>query len=126
MQTPKENPNGVNILPGIPDDPDRVTISNRALKKEQCVNDICVKKVVVTCYPDRGSITYKITNKGKEKVSGYLKLEFENFTGYLVYNDLKPGKTTDGYVGYSGYDLRNVKEYKLKKLSNSDYSAFVN
>ena len=125
--TPKanKNPDAVSIIPGVPDDPNRITVTNKNMKKEQCVNDICIKDVVVTCYPDRGSIKYKITNKGKSEVSGYLKMVFDNYTGYIVYNNLGGGKTEDGYIGYSGYDLRKIKEYQLRKLSNSEYSVIV-
>ena len=122
-----EDPNfqGVTILPGIPNDPDRVTVTNWKMKKEQCVNDICVKSVKITCYEDRGNITYKITNKSKDKKSGYLKLVFDNYTATIVYEELEPNKTTDGLTGYSGYDLRKVKEYKLQELKTTDYSALV-
>lgn len=122
-----EDPNfeGVTILPGIPNDPNRSTISNWKLKKEQCIDDICVKNVKITCYDDRGNITYVVTNKGKEKASGYLKLVFENYSAIIVYKDIEPGKSSDGFTGYSGYDLRKVNNYKLEKLKNNDYAIIA-
>ena len=121
----KDNFEGIYILPGIPEDKDRVKVSNHTLNKEQCVEDICVRNVVINCYSDKGGIEYQITNKGKEKKTGYLKMEFDNFTATIVYQDLEKGKYVDGYSGYSGYDLRKVKSYRLKKLSDSDYQSIV-
>ena len=59
----EEDPSKITILPGILDDPDRVTVSSWKLNKEQCVNNICVRNVQIVCYDDRGNINYKITNR---------------------------------------------------------------
>ena len=115
----------IKILSGVYNDPDCVTITNQSLKKEQCINDLCVRNVVLNSYPNKGSITYKITNKSNKELSGYLKLVFDSYTAYIVYDKLGAGKTEDGYVGYSGFDLRNEKEYKLQKLTDSEYSAII-
>ena len=122
----EDYPERVYILTDVPDDPNRVVVSNKNLNKEQCVGNICIRNLKITCYEDRGNITYTIRNRGGKKASGYLKLVFDNYTGYVIYDNLKSGKSVEGMTGYSGYDLRKIKTYKLEGLTDSDYYVFVN
>jgi hypothetical protein len=102
------------------------TVTNSNLSKEQCVGKICISKLEINAYPNKGYITYIIKNKNKKKETGGLKIIFnDGFTLYTTY-DLDAGESTDGYMNYSSHDLNSIESYKLEKMTDRDYSVFIN
>lgn len=108
---------GVYIVPGEYTDPNLVKVTNRNLKKEQCVDNICVSNIVINCDESYGKIDYVIKNKNKSKKSGYLKITIGDYSSYIIYNELGAGKSKNEYIFYNGYDLRKAKNYSIKKLT---------
>ena len=107
-------------------DPNEKTVTNKNLKKEQCVNKICVKNVNITINGNMSQITYKITNKGDEPSSGYLKMVFNGDDKQFLIYDLQAGETKDGQIGVHGRDLTKYKKYELQELLDTDYAVFAN
>lgn len=98
-----------------------------SLSKEHCINDICIKKVIIYYIGDEGRIEYEITNKSKKKVSGALKLEFDNDkTTYIIYNKLKKKETVKGTISFTGTDLSNVYNYKLYEVEKDELKKLLN
>ena len=106
--------------------PDEKTVTNKNLKKEQCVNNICVKNVIITINGNISQITYKITNKGDEPSFGYLKMVFNGDDKQFLIYDLQAGETKDGQIGVHGRDLSKYKKYELQELLDTDYAVFAN
>ena len=102
------------------------TVTNSSLTKEQCVDKICVSKLEVNAFPNKGYVIYTIKNKGKKKTTGGLKMIFnDDYVLYATY-DLKAGESTDGYMNYSDHDLTNIESYTLEKMTDRDYAVFIN
>ncbi|MBQ3308122.1 MAG: hypothetical protein IJG68_08045 [Bacilli bacterium] len=102
------------------------TITNSSLNKEQCVGKVCVSKLEVNAYPNKGYITYVIKNKGTKEADGGIKMIFnDDYVMYATYH-LKAGESDEGYMNYSDHDLNEIKSYKLEKMTDRDFAVFVN
>ncbi len=98
-----------------------------SLKSEHCIKDICIKNVVIYYIKEEGRIDYEIINKGKKKVTGALKLVFDNNKStYVVYNKLKKDETRKGSISFSELDLSNVDDYSLKNVKESELKKLFN
>ena len=103
-----------------------VKISDKLLK-EQCLNDICVKRVMIYYIGKDGRVEYQVTNKGKKKASGALKLVFDtNDSVYVVYNKLKKGETIKGVVTFTNSNFSNVNDYKLVEVKKDELKKLLN
>lgn len=97
------------------------------LKKEHCVEDICISNMKIFYRKNQGRIEYEITNKSKKKVTGAIKLKFDNDNvTYIVFSKLKKGETRNGIISYNDADYSNVYNYSLKKLNDKEFKKLLN
>ena len=76
---------------------------------------------------NQGRIEYEITNKSKKKVTGAIKLKFDNDNvTYIVFSKLKKGETRNGIISYNDADYSNVYNYSLKKLNDKEFKKLLN
>lgn len=97
------------------------------LKKEHCVEDICISNMKIFYRKNQGRIEYEITNKSKKKVTGAIKLKFDNDNvTYILFSKLKKGETRNGTISYNDADYSNVYNYSLKKLNDKEFKKLLN
>ena len=116
---------GAYILPGEVKNTDMKKVSNRGLKKEKCIDDICISNVYIECSKDGGYVHFSVTNKGKETKSGYLKLIIGDLDSVIIYSKVEPGKTKKSSTQYSDKDLGKAKDYSIQEFTTDDYKRIV-
>ena len=73
-----------------------------------------------------GRIEYQVTNKGKKKVSGALRLEFDTKDSvYVIYDKLKKGETKKGVIAFTDSNFSNVNEYKLVEVNKRELKKIL-
>lgn len=96
--------------------------------KSNCVNNICVTSVDVSCYSDRGVINFTVVNNNSSAVtSGYLKLYVGDYSAIIWYDELTGKGTYNGFHAYEGYDLINTdsKNYYVSELNDADRTSIT-
>lgn len=116
---------GVYIVPGEYKDPDIIKVTNKNLKAEKCIDDICISNVYIECTKNQGTIYFTAKNNGSETKSGYLRLYIDDFNTIIIYSKVKPGKTKEGFSGYLNHDLRKASSFKIEKLTYEEYTQLV-
>lgn len=96
-------------------------VKSDELSREHCLDDICVKDVVVYNNND-GRIEYVIVNNGSKETSGILKMNFGDISAYVAYSALQPGQSVKSLTVFHMQDYSNVKDYKLEKLTDDELS----
>ena len=91
------------------------TISNANLKKEQCIDNICVSNVAIYSTKNEVRVECTITNKGKKRKSGRLQLNFGNKKLTVSYMNLSVGDETKAFANFYDMNLQVVTEYTLEK-----------
>ncbi len=104
---------------------DSVFLSGKRLSKEKCFDDICVSDIKIICNEKSGEIDYVLKNNGENKKSIYLKIVIGKYSGYIIKENVDSKVKTEGHIGYSGYDLRKTKSYKLKPMTDDEIKAIV-
>ena len=104
---------------------DYVKVTNNGLKKEQCINDICISNVYIICTKIGGTIHFTVKNNSKKTKSGYLKINFDDYNTFIVYSKVEPGKTKNGFTTYHNHDLTKTNDYSISELTNDDLSRIV-
>lgn len=100
--------------------------STETLKKEHCKDDLCIKNIIIYYIKDEGRIEYEITNKGKRKATGALKLKFDNGNKiFIVYNKLKKNEIKKGVISFSKNDFSNVYDYTLSFASKKELDKLL-
>ena len=101
--------------------------SLESLKKKHCLDDVCIKNIMIYYRKNSGRIEYEIVNNGKRKVSGAFKLKFDNGNStYIVYTKLKKGESRKGVISFSNNDYSNVYDYTLNKLKDKELKKLLN
>lgn len=118
--------NGVYIVPGISEDSTRQNITNSSMNGENCVGNICISQLKITCYSDHGIISYKLKNKGSNVESGYLKLTLDSgYETMVAYKDLAAGGSITGYHGYDGFENVSSTTYYIISEADDVSSKFI-
>lgn len=104
---------------------DSVFLSGKRLSKEKCFDDICVSDIKITCNEKSGEIEYVLKNNNKSKKAIYLKIVIGKYRGYIIKENVDSSVKINGYIGYSGYDLRKTKSYKLQPMTDDEIKAIV-
>lgn len=115
----------ITVSDELSDDPDRIKISGKKMKKEQCYDNICISDVEILCYENIGTISYIIWNTETVAKDVYLKIKIGDFNGHILVDKLEPGDKYRGHIGYDGYDLRKTKSYKLQPMTDDEIKAIV-
>lgn len=96
-------------------------ITSDTLSSEHCNGDICVSDLVIHNNGNGlGRAEYKITNKGSEEASGYLKINFGEKGFVVFYQHLAPSKSTNNMSQFNGLDFNDVSDYSLDELSKEE------
>ena len=106
-------------------DPNILIRTSDAIKKEHCLDNICLSDVVIKyTRENEGYVQSTVTNKSKSKQSGYVKMDFGDDLILLVSYNLKPNESDTSYSIYNSLDLNNVVDYKLIKVSESEEKKY--
>jgi len=99
----------------------KVTTSEK-LKKEHCLDKICINDL--TIYQDDGKydIVFKIKNTGSLKKSGYLKVVFGNRPLTVKYTNLKGKSSTNYTIQLGKYGLGEVDDFEVRELTDKELS----
>ncbi len=105
--------------------PNTTIYKNDKLLEKHCLNSICIDDVIFYYNDDMGRIEYTITNNSNKVKSGYLKMVFNDLEITIVYKDLEPKKTINSKYQYSGIEIKDKSDYKLRKLTKEELSKFI-
>lgn len=105
--------------------PGSTTYKNDLLSSKHCLNNICISDATFYYNDEVGKVEYTITNTSKKKVSGYLKMVFNEQSLLIVYNDLKPNKTIKSESQYVGIEIKDKSDYKLEELTKEELSKII-
>ena len=105
--------------------PNTSTYKNDKLSSKHCLNNICINNVIFYYNDNMGRIEYTITNTSNKVQSGYLKMVFGDRELTIVYKDLEPKKTINSRYQYSGIEISDKSDYKLRKLTKEEMSKFI-
>ena len=114
--------NSYNFSDDVVELPDTVTYNNEKLTSRHCLNSICVEEVTFYYSNDTGRVEYTITNTSNKTKSGYLKMVFKNEFLIIAYKDLVPKRTIKSRTQYTGKEIKDKSDYKLKKLTKEEIS----
>jgi len=92
-------------------------IKNQQLTDGHCLDDICVKDLVVYDLNGEGRIEYTISNNGSSEASDFLKLNFGNSYIYIHYSALQPGRSVKSRTIYRSGDFTNINDFTIEKLT---------
>lgn len=114
--------NSYNFSNDVVELPDTVTYENDKLSSKHCLNSICIEDVTFYYSGDTGRVEYTITNTSNKTVSGYLKMVFKDESLIVAYKDLVPKRTIKSRTQYTGKEINDKSNYKLKKLTKEEIS----
>lgn len=122
-----------------------VEFSTSGSNQDKCLDGICVDSVSLSCYDNRGVITYHVTNSTGEGKGEFLKLILGNneyiatiYYTFTANSSITPGindetgeeiaisgydtnKEYYGYATYEDFDLTNIgKSYRIEALDEDD------
>ena len=99
--------------------------SNDNLKKDHCIDDICITEATFYYLGDEGRIDYVITNKSSSKKSGSYKMVFGDDYLIIYFTDLEPNKSFKTTSQYVGKTISNMDDYTLEYLSEEEKSKII-
>ena len=123
----KSNKNGyANIIESeVVEFPGTKVISNDNLKKEHCLNDICVSDVNIYKVDNKGRLECKVENKSEQTRSGYLKLKFQETSFTIAYRDLKPGIFEKSIAQFTNKKITDTTDYVLEELTKEEEKSII-
>ena len=105
--------------------PGSETIKSDKLTQEHCLDNICVKDVVIYQAENEGRIEYTIVNKGSSEASDILKLNFGDTFTYITFTILQPGRSVSSRTIFRDGDYTNVDDYTLEYLTAEEKEKIV-
>lgn len=93
-------------------DPNLVEINTEQLKKEHCLDGVCVSDLRLKSSKYYGVIYYKVKVKKTYK-DKYAAINFGEFKAYINLGEIEKGKEVKRQYRYRNYDLREYKDYTL-------------
>lgn len=94
-------------------------ITNRKLKAEKCIDNICVSNLHIYYVNKTGTVEFTLENKKDVKASGYYKLVFDDEELIIIYRFDGKGKY-NSKTSFNSRDLSKAKDYKFEKLTKED------
>ena len=99
--------------------------SNDDLKKDHCIDDICISEATFYYLGNEGRVDYVITNKSSSKQSGSYKMVFGDDYLVVYFTDLEPGKPVKTTSQYVGKTIPNMENYTLEYLTEEEKSKII-
>ena len=99
--------------------------SNDDLKKDHCIDDICISEATFYYLGNEGRVDYVITNKSSSKQSGSYKMVFGDDYLVVYFTDLEPGKPVKTTSQYVGKTIPNMENYTLEYLRKKKKSKII-
>lgn len=107
-------------------EPDFGDVSSDTLSQNHCDDNICFSIIKIVCNESKGTIYYKISNVGNElKKSGYYKINFNNDTIYLSYNNLNVNESNTSTNTYYDVDLTKITDFNFTLISDKEGKKHV-
>lgn len=105
--------------------PDTIVTKNDKLTKGHCLDDICVKDVVIYDANGEGRIEYTIVNNGSEKATDILKLNFGDSFTYVAFTDLSSNNSVRSKTIYKVGNYKNIEDFKIERLTEEELGKIV-
>ncbi len=99
---------------------DAEIITNDKLKSNHCIDNICISNLIIYQAKSYCNIEMNITNKGKFKASGYLKLVFKDQEMTVKYNNLESKATRNYTIHLNENKLNDMSDFKVRKLTKDE------
>ncbi len=99
-------------------------ITNRKLKAEKCIDDICISDLHIFYVEENGTVEFMLENKKDVKTSGYYKIILGK-EELIVYYDFDGKEKYKSEAGYDGIDLSKATDYKFVKITKEDEKRIV-
>ncbi len=99
-------------------------ITNSKLAKEHCVNDICVKDLVIYYTDTVNNIEFDLINKGKEKATGYLKVVFGDKEMTVSYDALESKRPSPYTIQLGKEKLATTEDFSVRELTSEELAKF--
>lgn len=97
-------------------------ITSKKLSKEHCLNDICIKDLVIYYTDESNNIELKVVNKGKKPATGYLKIVFGEKAMTVAYNSLDKKKSSPYTIQLGKEKLPDISDFTVRKLTSGEMS----
>lgn len=102
-----------------------VEYSTDDLKKDHCIDDICISDATFYYLGDEGRIDYVVTNNSSSKKSGSYKMVFGDEYLVVYFTDIEPGKSFKTTSQYIGKTIPNMDDYTLDYLTDEEQSKII-
>ncbi len=99
---------------------DATKITNETLAREHCVDDICVKDLVIYYTKSANNIEFNLFNKGKKKATGYLKIVFDDKAMTVAYNSLESNKSSPYTIQLGKEKLEDTSDFIVRELTGQE------
>ena len=119
-----ENLNNYRYGEALEELPGSKKYTNNKLKASHCLDNICIENLVFHYLDNSGRIDYIVRNKSNKKRRGYLKIVFKDQSLIIIY-DVEAKGIIQTSSRYEGFDIKNKKDYTLKKLSKEEEEKII-
>lgn len=99
---------------------DVTVITNDTLKKEHCLDDICIKDLTIYYFNNYNSIELDIINKGLKSATGYMKVVFGDLERTVAYKDLKQNGEVHYIIQLDKVKVPNTDDFSIRKLTKEE------
>lgn len=101
---------------------DATVITSDALKKDHCLDDICIRDLTIYESDDYNNVEMTIANNGSDTATGSLALVFEERVLMVSYDSLKGGSTVSHRIQLDKKRISNVEDFVVRNLSKEEMS----
>lgn len=95
-------------------------ITNDTLRKEHCVDEICIKDLTIYYFNDYNNIELEIINKGLDNASGYIRVTFGDLERTVAYKNLKKNEKTHYIIQLGDKKVPDTSDFKVRKLTSKE------
>lgn len=99
---------------------DATVITNNTLKKDHCLEDICIRNLTIYQATDYNNVEMTVVNNGKGTATGSLALVFGDRVLVISYNSLDGGKSASHRIQLNKRRLTNTDDFIVRKLSKEE------
>lgn len=103
--------------------------NNEKIKKEHCLNSLCIKSMSISVESNINYLTATIINQSEREIlSGFINLEFqvgdEKIVEVYYHNELPPNVEISMEIGAIDQKLLKATDYKIKELSQEELEKY--
>lgn len=103
---------------------DATVVSNEALTKEHCLDEVCIKDLTIYQGTYYNNVVLKIVNKTTKTKTGQLALVFGDRVLFVSYKNLKEGDTTNYTVELGDKMISDSSDFTVRYLTDDEKKGF--